>query len=102
MNAIKTDRNSDYNFIKQLAVYAGVTAFFALLAAGTGMFDWNLGNANQMLILVNLMLSLGFLVYLSQSGCRLNRSPRINDKAALSWVCLPAENMCSGPLLALA
>ena len=32
-----------------------------------------------------------------------SKLPRTSQPSpALSWVCLPAENMCSGPLLALA
>ena len=87
MKATKTTGN-DYNFIKQLGIYAGVTVLFALLATGSRVITWSLGNANQMFMLVNIMLALGFVVYLNQSGYRIDPNPRINDKATLYGVYL--------------
>lgn len=82
------NQGNGYNFIKQLGIYAGVTAFMALLAIGSRVIDWNLWSAEQISILTNLVLALGFLVYLTQSGYRADPGPRISDRSALYWVCL--------------
>ncbi|MBR3260702.1 MAG: hypothetical protein IKF95_05060, partial [Firmicutes bacterium] len=38
-------------------------------------------------MLVNLALVLGFIIYLGQLGYKPDPNTRINDKAALYWVC---------------
>ena len=82
------NKSDGYNFIKQLLIYAGVAAFFAILIVGARLINWNLGSAQQMAILVNLALGLGFIVYLRSSEYKYDLNPRINDKGALYWVCL--------------
>ena len=76
-----------YNFIKQAGIYAGAAALFLVLALGAKLVNWNLGSASQMFILVNLVMALGFLGYLSMSDYRFNRVVKITDKKALYWVC---------------
>lgn len=78
----------NYNFIKQLSIYAGVTLLFMALTIGARMIHWDLWQAGQISILVNIALGLGFIVYLRQSDYRLIPDLRINDKSALYWVCL--------------
>ena len=86
MNTIKYTGNK--NFTKQLAIYAGVTLFFAALTIGAGVIKWDLWDTQQITILANLVLGLGFIVYLRQSDYKMDPDLRINDKAALYWVCL--------------
>ncbi len=81
----KTD---NYNFIKQLGIYAGATLLFMVLVAGSSLISWNLGNSQQMFVLVNVVMSLGFIVYLNSSGFKVDFNPRIIDKKALYWICL--------------
>ena len=76
-----------YNFIKQAGIYVGAAALFLVLALGAKLVNWNLGSADQMFILVNLVMALGFLGYLSMSDYRFNRVVKITDKKALYWVC---------------
>ena len=79
---------SNQNFIRQLAVYAGVAAFFFALSVGAGVIHWNFGQAFQMSIFVNIVMGLGFIVYLWQSDYSIDPDLRINDKSALYLVCL--------------
>ncbi len=81
-------KTGSYNFTKQLVIYAAVTLLFMVLAAGSGLISWNLGNSQQMFVLVNVVMSLGFIFYLNSSGLKLSFNPRINDKKALYWICL--------------
>ena len=82
------NKTDNYNFTKQLLIYAGVTALFAVLTIGAKVIPWSFGPAQQMTLLVNIALGLGFIVYLRSSDYRYNLSLRINDKGALYWVCL--------------
>ena len=84
----KTDKTKDYNFTKQLAIYAGVTLLFAVLTIGAKVISWGLWQPQQITMLVNLALLLGFIIYLSQLGYKFNPNTRISDKIALYWVCL--------------
>ena len=88
MNTNKSIEKSNYNFTKQLAIYAGVTLFFAVLTIGAKVISWGLWQPQQITMLVNLALVLGFIIYLSQLGYTLHPNTRINDKLALYWVCL--------------
>ena len=88
MNNINTKQSNGYNFIKQFGIFAGVTVVFALLVIGSRVISWSVGSADQMFLLVNIMMGLGFIVYLRSSGQLLDPNPRIKDKAALYWVCL--------------
>ena len=81
-------KSDSYNFTKQLGIYAGVTLLFMVLVAGSGLITWNLGNSQQMFVLVNIVMSLGFIFYLNSSGLKLNFNPRISDRKALYWICL--------------
>ena len=80
--------NKENNFIKELAIYVGVTLFFTALAIGSRVINWNLGQAQQMSMLANIVLAAGFIIYLRMSDYRMDPNPRISDKAALYWVCL--------------
>ncbi len=84
----KADKTKDYNFTKQLAIYAGVTLLFAVLTIGAKVISWGLWQPQQITMLVNLALVLGFIIYLSQLGYKFNPNTRISDKIALYWVCL--------------
>ena len=64
MNSLTTRGNNDQNFIKQLAVYAGVTLFFMALLTGAKLVSWDLWDSQQMIILIDLVLGIGFAVYL--------------------------------------
>ena len=86
-NINKNNKIKDYNFTKQLAIYAGVTLFFAALTIGAKVINWSLWLPQQITMLVNLALVLGFIIYLSQLGYKLDPNTRIYDKAALYWVC---------------
>ena len=86
-NINKNNKIKDYNFTKQFAIYAGVTLFFAVLTIGAKVINWNLWQPQQITMLVNLALVLGFIIYLGQLGYKLDPNTRINDKAALYWVC---------------
>ena len=88
MNTNKSIEKSNYNFTKQLAIYAGVTLFFAAINIGAGLIRWQLWDTQQIAILASLVLGLGFIVYLRQSDYKMDPDLRINDKAALYWVCL--------------
>ena len=85
MNTIKYTGNK--NFTRQLAIYAGVTLLFAVLTIGAKVISWSLWQPQQITMLVNLALVLGFIIYLGQLGYKLDPNTRINDKAALYWVC---------------
>ena len=85
MNTIKYTGNK--NFTRQLAIYAGVTLLFAVLTIGAKVINWNLWQPQQITMLVNLALVLGFIIYLGQLGYKPDPNTRINDKAALYWVC---------------
>lgn len=85
MNTIKYTGNK--NFTRQLAIYAEVTLLFAVLTIGAKVINWNLWQPQQITMLVNLALVLGFIIYLGQLGYKLDPNTRINDKAALYWVC---------------
>lgn len=61
---------------------------FAALTIGAGVIRWDLWEAQQITILANLVLGLGFIVYLRQSDYKMDPDLRINDKSALYWVCL--------------
>ena len=85
MTTIKYTGNK--NFTRQLAIYAGVTLLFAVLTIGAKVINWNLWQPQQITMLVNLALVLGFIIYLGQLGYKPDPNTRINDKAALYWVC---------------
>ena len=85
MNTIKYTGNK--NFTRQLAIYAGVTLLFAVLTIGAKVISWSLWQPQQITMLVNLALVLGFIIYLGQLGYKPDPNTRINDKAALYWVC---------------
>jgi hypothetical protein len=79
--------NND-NFIKQFGIYAGVTLLFTVLAIGSVTINWGLGDSQQMFILVNLVMALGFMGYLRMSDYRFDPGTRITDRKTLYWVCL--------------
>ena len=79
---------NDQNFIRQLGIYVGVTLLFTALAIGSRVINWNLGPAQQMSLLANIVLAAGFIIYLRISDHKMDPSPRISDTAALYWVCL--------------
>ena len=88
MKTIKNDtKTKDYSFTKQLAFYAGVALLFAVLTIGSKVIKWGLWQPQQITLLVNLVMCLGFIVYLGQSGYVLNWKPRINDKMTMYWIC---------------
>ncbi|MBQ4467783.1 MAG: hypothetical protein II918_06165 [Firmicutes bacterium] len=85
MNSTKNNTN---NFIKELAIYGGVTLFFLAPAIGSRVINWNLGQAQQMSMLANIVLAAGFIIYLRMADYKMDLNPRIIDKGALYWVCL--------------
>ena len=85
---MNSTKNKDNNFIKELAIYGGVTLFFLALAIGSRVINWNLGQAEQMSMLANIVLAAGFIIYLRMADYRMDLNPRISDKGALYWVCL--------------
>ena len=88
MNSLTTRGNNDQNFIKQLAVYAGVTLFFMALLTGAKLVSWDLWDSQQMIILIDLVLGIGFAVYLRISDHNIDTRTQIGDRAALYWICL--------------
>ncbi|MBR6956505.1 MAG: hypothetical protein IKH72_05905, partial [Firmicutes bacterium] len=77
MNTIKYTGNK--NFTRQLAIYAGVTLLFAVLTIGAKVISWSLWQPQQITMLVNLALVLGFIIYLGQLGYKPDPNTRIND-----------------------
>lgn len=82
------NKTTNHNYIKQLALYAGAAALFLILAIGSRVINWGLGDARQMFILVNLVMLLGFIGFLRMSEYRFDPGTRITDRKALYWTCL--------------
>ena len=82
---MNSTKNNTDNFIKELAIYGGVTLFSLVLAIGSRVINWNLGQAQQMSMLANIVLAAGFIIYLRMADYRMDLNPRISDKGALYW-----------------